>query len=73
MSWLKAMPQSCSRLQRTTPAVALVGHVQLDVPVGPLRRQPHLSTAVPERVVEEVPERLLEPDPVSAHPARRRG
>src|SRR5439155_21871733 len=47
------------RIRKSRPVVS-DGH--LDRPVDGRRLEPHLAVAVPERVVDEVPERLLEPD-----------
>jgi hypothetical protein len=46
-------------------AGALVRDVELDHPVRLQRRQPHVTLAVPERIVDQVAERLLEPDAVA--------
>src|SRR5581483_12408409 len=44
--------------------VPLVVDVQLDGPVDSHRRQRDLAVPVPQRVVDEIRERLLEPEPV---------
>src|SRR5512132_807477 len=49
-------------------AAAVVEDVELDATVGPCHLQPDVAAAVPQRVVDEVAERLLEAHPVRLDP-----
>src|SRR6266571_2758369 len=48
-------------------AVTLIGDVELDDAVGRSGDELHVAAAVAERIVHEVGERLLEPEPVAAN------
>ena len=51
---------------------AVVADVQLDDAVFGGRRQRHVAGAVTERVLDEIPERLLEPHAIAAQAEPRR-
>src|SRR5262249_30342462 len=62
---LERLPEKAGRETFT-----LVAHVQLDAPVAACRGKVYRSPSVAERVVDQVRERLLEPQPVALDDAR---